>query len=87
MSDHSLPDDRDPQSQVARNRFLLISLMRLSGAAILLFGIMISMERFDWARGDLARYLGFGVSIVGLIDFFVVPRLLARAFASKPDQA
>jgi hypothetical protein len=70
----------------ARQRFFAIGLFRLSGAFILMFGIVISLQRFSWVQGDKAKWLGLIVSIVGFFQFTVVPRLLARAWATPREK-
>jgi len=85
MSDPTLPETPEAaahRAAAARQRFFIIGLFRLSGAAILLFGMAISLQRFGWVQGDKAKWMGIIVSTVGFIQFILVPRLLARAFAT-----
>jgi hypothetical protein len=79
-------DEAARRAAAARQRFFAISLFRLSGAIILLFGMAISMQRFGWVQGDKAKWMGVIVSTVGFIQFILVPRLLARAFATPRDR-
>lgn len=86
MSD-SLPDlatdaEAERRAAAAKQRFFAIGLFRLSGAFILMFGIAISLQRFGWVQGDKAKWMGLIVSIVGFFQFLIVPRLLARAWAT-----
>jgi hypothetical protein len=74
------------RAAAAKQRFFALSLFRLSGAFILLFGMAISLERFDWVQGDKAKWMGIIVSTVGFIQFLIVPRMLARAFATPKDK-
>lgn len=67
----------------AKQRFFALSLFRLSGALILIFGMAISLEHFGWVQGDKAKWMGIIVSTVGFIQFIIVPRILARAFATS----
>lgn len=80
----AIPTDPDVarSAAIAKQRFFAISLFRLAGAFILMFGIAISLQRFGWAHGDKARWIGFVVSLFGFCQFFLVPRLLARAWAT-----
>lgn len=84
-----MTDPLDPQdaarASAARARFLAISLFRLSGVFILLFGVLIMLQHYDWVRGDKAKWMGFIVSCVGFIQTIVVPRLLLRAWATPRD--
>jgi len=82
----ALPGDDDARrAALARQRFFMIGLFRLSGALILLFGMAISLQRFGWVQGDKAKWLGLIVSIVGFVQFMLVPRMLARAFATPRE--
>lgn len=57
----------------ARNRHMLISLTRLSGAVLIIFG-MIALS----GRIDLDRTYAWVMAIVGMADFFFVPLVLYR---------
>lgn len=70
------PDGRDP----ARARYYLIAALRLGGAALVIAGIMAMEGRLDWGRE-----VGTVLAIAGLVDFFLVPRLLARRWKSPPQ--
>lgn len=78
--------DEARRAALARQRFFLIGLVRLSGALILLFGMAISLQRFGWVRGDTAKWVGLVVSLAGLVLFAIVPRKLARAFATPRER-
>ncbi len=83
------PDDAEAAARraaAARQRFVALGLFRLSGVFILMFGIAISMHRFGWVQGDKAKWLGLIVSCVGFFQFLIVPRLLARAWATPRDK-
>ncbi|HEY1125781.1 MAG TPA: hypothetical protein VGE65_09110 [Sphingobium sp.] len=78
--------DAARRAAAAKQRFFAISLFRLSGAFILMFGIAISLQRFGWVQGDKAKWMGLIVSIVGFFQFLIVPRLLARAWATPRSE-
>ena len=63
----------------ARARFLLIGVMRLLGVVVVGVGILI-------VRGVIEGYAWAGVVIilVGLIDVFVVPQMLAKKWRTPP---
>ena len=44
------------------------------------------MERFDWIQGSGARITGALISVIGLFQTLVFPRLLLRAFRSPKDK-
>ncbi|HWJ69495.1 MAG TPA: hypothetical protein VNS79_05540 [Sphingobium sp.] len=73
------------RAALARQRFFMIGLFRLSGALIILFGMAIGLQRFGWVQGDKAKWMGMIVSLVGFVQFMVVPRMLARLFATPRD--
>lgn len=70
-----MSDDR-----LARNRFFVISFVRLGGAVLLMFGLIAANGRL----GGLPRAAGIVLVIVGAIEFAILPRLLARRWRS-PD--
>ena len=84
-----MTDQTDPEAtaraSAARTRFFAISLFRLSGVFILLFGVLIMLQHYDWVQGEKAKWMGFIVSCVGFIQTIVVPRLLLRAWATPRD--
>lgn len=82
----SIDPDAARREAAARQRFFAISLFRLTGAVILMFGIVISLQRFSWVQGDKAKWMGLIVSILGFFQFIVVPRLLARAWATPRNK-
>jgi hypothetical protein len=74
--------DAARRAALAKQRFFALSLFGLSGVFILLFGMAISLGRFDWVQGDKAKWMGLIVSVVGFIQFVIVPRMLAGMFAT-----
>ena len=64
----------------ARTRFLIIGAMRIAGVAMVLVGALI-------VRGVIPGYAWAGVVIilVGLVDTFVVPQMLARKWRTPPQ--
>lgn len=64
----------------ARTRFLIIGAMRIAGVAMVLVGVLI-------VRGVIPGYAWAGVVIivVGLVDTFVVPQMLARKWRTPPQ--
>lgn len=57
----------------ARNRWLVIQAARFSGAVLILAGILI---RYGTIPAPMA--VGIALMAAGLVDFFLVPVLLAR---------
>jgi hypothetical protein len=58
----------------ARNRFLAISLLRLAGALLVMFGLVVAAGRLL----DVPPIAGMVMVLVGALAFAVVPLLLAR---------
>lgn len=71
------PEQKEAQ---ARNRYFVISLMRLAGAAMAIAGIVITAGRFE----NLPKALGYVLVVAGLLDLALVPRLLARKWRTPP---
>ncbi len=72
---------------MAKQRFFAMSIMRLGGAFVVMLGLLISTEYFDRIQGDRAKWAGLAVSVVGLLQFSVIPRVLARAWSSTKAQS
>jgi hypothetical protein len=64
----------------AKARFVAIALIRLSGAVMVLVGLLITERRLD-----LPWLLGVVLTVAGFFDVFVMPKLLARRW--KTPQA
>lgn len=58
---------------LAKRRFLLLNVIRMGGLALVLFGLAITQRVVD-----LPRELGMVIAVIGMFDFFIAPRLLAR---------
>lgn len=66
---------RDP----ARARFWFIAAHRIVGAVLIMLGMLAMQGALDWGAG-----IGKVLAIVGLVDFFLIPLLLARMWRSLP---
>lgn len=69
---------RDP----AIARFAVLQTVRLSGALIALAGVLVSSGNVAWLKA-VPPAAGFPLLLVGMVDFFFVPPLLARRWKSK----
>lgn len=67
------PEGNGSNDDEARKRWMVINAVRMSGLAMALIGIMGLGSVFDYPRS--AAYV---LVVVGLVDFFVMPLLLAR---------
>lgn len=63
--------------ETARARFFLMNMMRLLGAIMIILGMLVTSGTLDWPR-----VVGYALLIFGLVDFFVVPLVLARKWRS-----
>lgn len=68
------------QEDKARGRFIAINAIRLSGAVLVILGLLIH-------EGALALppVLGWIFLALGLIDVFVIPQVLARRWRTPPE--
>jgi hypothetical protein len=68
------------QPDPAKQRFIVLQLMRLSGAFFALLGLLVVA-----GKADLPKAAGYAFLVVGFVDLFVVPLLLARRWKSPPQ--
>ncbi|SHN51372.1 hypothetical protein [Erythrobacter sanguineus] len=63
---------------LARQRFIILNAVRFGGIATLMFGLAI-------ARGliGLPWVVGVVLAVTGLLEFFFLPRFIARAWKAK----
>jgi hypothetical protein len=64
---------------LARNRFLMLNLVRLTGLAMVLAGIAV-----HYGKLDLPEIAGYILVALGFVDFFFLPNLIARKWRT-PD--
>lgn len=75
-------DDKSRAETRAQYRFLVINLCRITGAIMLVVGLaVIAREAFG-----LPKALGFGLFLIGMIGFMLVPALLSKRWKSTPDK-
>lgn len=66
----------------ARQRYLLLNAVRLSGLGLVLFGIVIARGVLPF---DVPWVVGVIIAVAGLLEFFFLPRLIARRWKSESD--
>lgn len=65
----------------AQYRFLVLNLVRISGAIMLVIGLAaIAREAFG-----IPTMAGYGLFLVGFTNFLVAPVLLAKRWKSTPN--
>lgn len=69
----------DPDVQ-ARNRFIVIQFVRISGVAMVLLGLLVMTGRIDWPRK-----IGFVLATLGLFEALLMPLLLSRKWKTPSE--
>lgn len=72
-------DDRQ-RDDAARNRWLVISLVRLAGVALVVIGLLIVRQVIPQPA-----WSGYLLIAFGLLDVFLVPLFLARKWRSPRE--
>lgn len=73
----------DQEDQLAKVRFSIITLLRSSGAVVMLIGLWI------W-QGNILRdggwtAVGLPLFILGFVESLIVPQILARKWRTPPQ--
>lgn len=66
--------------KLARNRLVMLNLVRLSGLAMVLIGIAIHFGKI--ASPEWVAYV---FTAMGLVDFFFMPNLVARNWRTRDE--
>ena len=69
---HDLSGAPEP-TKLEKQRFMAIQLMRMMGAALAILGVLIAGGKID-----LPPLVGYVFVVIGLVDFFVMPKVLSR---------
>ena len=75
IEDPNLSQDR--ASDKARGRFIVLQMLRLSGVALVVFGLAVVNGMLG-----LPALVGYVLIVAGMVDSFVIPALLARSWKS-----
>lgn len=65
-------------SDDARMGFVILQVMRLSGAALAVFGLAIVAGKIA-----LPQFVGAGLIVIGAVEALVVPTLLVRSWKRR----
>lgn len=65
---------------LARNRFIVIQIVRLGGVAMVLVGLMVMTGKLDWPREA-----GFVLAAAGLLEALLAPLLLSRKWKTPSE--
>ncbi len=73
--------NHDPSNDdVARNRWIILGLSRLAGVAMVITGLLVTQRAILWPIE-----LGYALVVIGIVDVFVVPQVLARRWRSPKE--
>ncbi len=67
---------------LAKKRFFAIASMRLMGAIFIIAGFILIRGAFELAGQPTDRWIGAAVVLVGVFDFAIMPKILARRWRS-----
>lgn len=67
---------------LAKKRFFALSAIRLMGALFILAGFVLIRGGWTLAGQPTDRWIGVAVVLVGVFDFAIMPRILARRWRS-----
>jgi hypothetical protein len=72
---------REAAEARARTGFIIITALRFSGIALVMLGFAITGKLIDlpWAVGAV-------IAVVGMLEFFFLPRILARVWKAGDDK-
>lgn len=65
---------------VARRRWFFLSLSRLAGVGLVIAGLLVTQGAISWPVE-----VGYGLILIGIVDVFVVPQVLARRWRSPKE--
>jgi hypothetical protein len=73
--------NREAATALARQRLIILSALRFSGIALVMLGFAIVRKVIDlpWAVGAV-------LAVVGVLEFFFLPRFIARRWNAGDDQ-
>mgnify|MGYP001268985530 CR=1 FL=1 len=67
----------EEREELARKRFIILNILRFSGAIVVMMGLAISAGRLF---PDFPPLLGYLFLILGMIEFFLMPILLKKSW-------
>lgn len=73
-------NDGSPNDDLARSRWFILSLSRLVGVGIVIAGLLVTQGAISWPIE-----IGYVLVLIGIVDVFVVPQVLARRWRSPKE--
>ena len=70
--------DREAAEARARTRFFMLNAIRFSGVGLIMLGFAITTQAID-----LPWFVGAVIAVVGLLEFYFLPRIVARAWKAE----
>ena len=67
---------------LAKKRFFAIASIRLMGAIFIIAGFILIRGAIELAGQPTDRWIGVAVVLVGVFDFAIMPKILARRWRS-----
>jgi hypothetical protein len=67
---------------LAKKRFIALNAIRITGAIFVLAGFVLIRGGWTLAGPPADRWIGVAVVLIGLFDFAVMPKILARRWKS-----
>lgn len=68
----------DEREELARKRFFMLQMIRLSGAIMAMLGAVIISGRLI----DIPE-IGYVLLVIGALDLFLMPNIITRSWRSK----
>ncbi len=68
---------------LAKQRFATLGLLRFSGVAVAIVGLLLLGEKLALIGRSADRLLGGGIVIIGILMVLIFPPLLARRWKSS----
>ena len=68
------------KDDVARTRWFILSLSRFLGVALVITGLLVTQGAISWPVE-----VGYALILIGIVDVFVVPQVLARRWRSPKE--
>ena len=67
------PADKQRTEDIARQRWMVLNIVRIGGLALVLVALAIHYGRIPWPEP-----VAWVLAATGLLEFFIAPKLLAR---------
>lgn len=71
----------EDQDRIARNRFVILNIVRISGALFVLLALAVISRGFL----GLPREAGYALLVLGILEFIIAPVMLAKAWRSPSE--